>query len=88
MQYMTTGSRKIAPEENCLPALILTLILNQTLTLTGGNFHRGHFSGHHNNDVDTITHDLNRGCLVYMFSLRFCRSKFLINLRRQFRVRK
>ena len=32
--------------------------------------------------------DLNRGCLVYMFSLRFSRSKFLINLRRQFRVRK
>ena len=30
------GSRKIAPEENCPPALILTLILNQTLTLTGG----------------------------------------------------
>ena len=31
--------------------------------------------------------DLNRGCLVYMFSLRFSESKFLINLRRQFRVR-
>ena len=32
--------------------------------------------------------DLNRGCLVYMFSLRFSSSKFLINLRQQFRVRK
>ena len=32
--------------------------------------------------------DLNRSCLVYMFSLRFPGSKFLINLRRQFRVRK
>ena len=32
--------------------------------------------------------DLNHGCLVYMFSLRFSRSEFLINLRRQFRVRK
>ena len=32
--------------------------------------------------------DLNRGCLVYMFSLRFSGSKFLINARRQFRVRK
>ena len=32
--------------------------------------------------------DLNHGCLVYMFSLRFSGSKFLINLRRQFRVRK
>ena len=32
------GSWKIAPEENCPPALILTLIVNQTLTLTGGNF--------------------------------------------------
>ena len=32
--------------------------------------------------------DLNRGCLVYMFSLRFSGSKFLINLRRQFRARK
>ena len=35
-----------------------------------------------------FNHDLNRGCLVYMFSLRFSGSKFLINLRRQFRVRK
>ena len=32
--------------------------------------------------------DLNRGCLVYMFSLRFSGSTFLINLRRQFPVRK
>ena len=32
--------------------------------------------------------DINRGCLVYMFSLRFSGSKFLINLRRQFRVSK
>ena len=32
--------------------------------------------------------DLNRGCLVYMFSLRFFGGKFLINLWRQFRVRK
>ena len=31
---------------------------------------------------------LNHGCLVYMFSLCFSGSKFLINLRRQFRVRK
>ena len=31
---------------------------------------------------------LNRGFLVYMFSLRFSGSKVLINLRRQFRVRK
>ena len=32
--------------------------------------------------------DSNRGCLAYMFSLRFSGSNFLINLRRQFRVRK
>ena len=32
--------------------------------------------------------DLNSGCLVYIFSLRFSGSKFLINLRWQFRVRK
>ena len=32
--------------------------------------------------------DLNRGCLVYMFYSRFSGSKFLINLRGQFRVRK
>ena len=32
--------------------------------------------------------DLNRGCLVYMFSLRLSGSKFLITLRRQFGVRK
>ena len=32
--------------------------------------------------------DLNRGCLIYMLSLRFSGSKFLTNLRRQLRVRK
>ena len=32
--------------------------------------------------------DLNGGYLAYMFSLRFSRRKFLINLRRQFCVRK
>ena len=32
--------------------------------------------------------DLNRVCLVYIFSLRFSGSKFLINLRRQYHVRK
>ena len=32
--------------------------------------------------------DLNPGCLVFMFSLRFSESKCLINSRRQFRVRK
>ena len=32
--------------------------------------------------------DLNRGCLFYIFSLRFLGSKFLIILRRHFRVRK
>ena len=36
----------------------------------------------------SFNRDLNRGCLVYMFSLRFSGSKFLINLRRQFCVRK
>ena len=35
-----------------------------------------------------LNRNLNRGCLVYMFSLRFSGSKFLINLRRQFRARK
>ena len=32
--------------------------------------------------------DLNRGCLIYMLSLRFSGSKFLTNLRRQLRVGK
>ena len=32
---------KIAPEENYPQALILTLIVNQTLTLTGGQFFSG-----------------------------------------------
>ena len=32
--------------------------------------------------------DVNRGRLVYIFSLRFSGSKFLLNLRRQFHVRK
>ena len=31
--------------------------------------------------------DLNRGCLVYMISLRFSGSKVLIILRQQFRVK-
>ena len=35
------GSRTIAPEEHCPPTLILTIILNQTLTLTGGQFSSG-----------------------------------------------
>ena len=32
--------------------------------------------------------DLNRGCLVCMFSLCFSACKFLVKLRRQFRVRR
>ena len=40
------------------------------------------------NEDAYLNRDLNRVCLVYMFSLRFSVSKFLINLRRQFRVRK
>ena len=39
-------------------------------------------------NIVLLDHDLNRGCLVYMFSLRFSGNKFLINLRRQFRVYK
>ena len=31
--------------------------------------------------------DLNRGCLIYMFSLHFLENNFLVNLRRQFRLR-
>ena len=39
-------------------------------------------------NLPLFNHDLNRGCLVYIFSLRFSGSKILINLRRQFRARK
>ena len=45
--FNSNGSRKIPHDENCPPALILTLILNQTLTLTGRQFSSGQFSGHH-----------------------------------------
>ena len=38
--------------------------------------------------VESFNHDLNRVCLVHMFSSRFSGNKFLINLQRQFRVRK
>ena len=38
--------------------------------------------------LNLFSRNLNRGCLVYMFSFRFLGSKFLLNLRRQFRVRK
>ena len=37
--------------------------------------------------ISLFNRGLNRGCLAYMFSLRFLGSKFLINSRRQFRVR-
>ena len=36
----------------------------------------------------SLNRDLNRGYLVYMFSVRFSGSKFLINLRQQSRVPK
>ena len=36
----------------------------------------------------SFNRDLNRGFLFYMFSLRLSGSKFLINVRRQIRVRK
>ena len=39
--YVILGSRTIAPEENCLLTLILTLTLNQTLTLNRGQFSSG-----------------------------------------------
>ena len=35
-----------------------------------------------------FNHNLNWGCLVYVFSLHFSGSKLLINLRRKFLVRK
>ena len=38
--------------------------------------------------MNLLNRDLNRTCLVYMFSFRFSGSKFLTNLRWQFRVRK
>ena len=50
--FELNGSRKIAPEENYPPALILALILNQTLTLTGGQF-----SGHRFEDAFFVIFD-------------------------------
>ena len=40
------------------------------------------------NGILYYNRDSNRGCLVFMFSLRVSGNKFLINLRWQFRVRK
>ena len=40
------------------------------------------------NCLTLFNRDLNRGCLVSMFSLRFSGSKFFINSRRQFSIRK
>ena len=51
------------------------------------DFTETHKPGHVKNET-LFNRDLNRDCLVYMISLRFLGSKFLINLRRQFRVRK
>ena len=39
-------------------------------------------------NLDLFNRDLNWDFLAYLFSLRFSGSKFLINLRRQFPVRK
>ena len=47
------------------------------------NFDKHLFYG----QLQLFNRDLNRSCLVYMFSLRFSGSKFLIYLRRQVRVR-
>ena len=45
--------------------------------------------GYYTENISSLfNRDLNRGCLVYKFSLRFSGSKFLINLRWQFRLRK
>ena len=41
-----------------------------------------------NDQFDYFNRDLNRGCLVYMFCLRFLGITFLINSGWQFRVRK
>ena len=42
VSFTGKGSRTITPEENCPPpTLKLTLILIQTLTLTGGQFSSG-----------------------------------------------
>ena len=38
--------------------------------------------------ITSFNRNLNRGCLVYMFSLRLSGSNFLTNLQRQFSVRK
>ena len=38
--------------------------------------------------MNLFNRNLNGGCLVYMFPLRFSGSIFLINLGRQFRLRK
>ena len=39
-------------------------------------------------NLPLFNRDLNHGCLVHIFSLRFSGSRFLIILRRQFRARK
>ena len=39
--YVIQGSRTIAAEENCAPTLILTLTLDQSLILTGGQISSG-----------------------------------------------
>ena len=41
MSYVRDGSRTIIPEKNCPPTLILSLILTQILTVTGGQFSLG-----------------------------------------------
>ena len=41
ISYVRDGSRAIIPEKNCPPTLILSLILTQILTVTGGQFPLG-----------------------------------------------
>ena len=59
---------KIAPEENYPQALILTLIVNQTLTLTGGQFSSGAIFW----TPENVNHKISllRKFIKYKFSIR------------------
>ena len=63
----------------CYRALLSRIQSVHSETATGGMVYYCH---------GLFNRDINRGCLVYKFSLRFSGRNFLINLRRKIRVRK
>ena len=62
---------------------MIALLLNQVISVLK-DISKLHYQFTSFECHNLFNRDFNRACLIYMFSLRFSVSKFLINLRRQF----